>query len=156
MKLLPDGFSTLLAPAAALPALLPRLLPRLVPADPVVTAQGADPQGPSCLRPAEPPWASAAPVLASASANPIAAGFIAVFLLRCRHKKNGDAARRSRSYHYDSVSLTVVAALAEATPPMTTTGKPDPWLSNALIMVSDMAHGRAWLRMEQRRGPVLF
>jgi hypothetical protein len=45
MKLLPDGFSALLAPAAALPA----LLPGLVVADPVVTPpQDEDSQDPLC------------------------------------------------------------------------------------------------------------
>jgi hypothetical protein len=102
MKLLPEGFSALLAPAAALPA----LLPMLAPADPVVAPQDEDPH-PASYRPlTDPCWANAV-VLASASAvaNPIAAIFMAVFLWCCRHWKSGQAARRSHGSHYDFDSL---------------------------------------------------
>jgi hypothetical protein len=45
------------------------------------------------------------PASASAVANPIAAILIAVFLSRCGPRKSGQAARRSRSSHYDFDSL---------------------------------------------------
>ena len=80
MKLLPEGLAELLAPAAALPALL-----LLAPEDPAVTRQGEELELQLFSRPAEPPLASAAvPASASAVANPIAANFITVRLLRCR------------------------------------------------------------------------
>jgi hypothetical protein len=81
MKLLPEGFSTLLAPAAALPALL--LV--LVPEEPAVTRQGEALESQFLSRLAEPPLASTAvPPSASAVANPIAANFIVVRLWCCR------------------------------------------------------------------------
>jgi hypothetical protein len=81
MRLLPEGLTELLAPAAALPA----LLPMLAPVDPAVTRQGEGLELQLLSRLAEPPLASAAvPASASAIANPIAANFITVRLSRCR------------------------------------------------------------------------
>lgn len=102
IKLLPEGFAALLAPAAALPA----LSPMLAPADPVATPQDEDPHPASNPRLPEPSWANAI-VLASANtvANPIAATFMTVFLSYCRHWKSGEAARRSHGSHYDFDSL---------------------------------------------------
>ena len=81
MKLLPEGLSKLLAPAAALPA----LLLMLVPEGSAVTRQGEDLESQLLSRLAEPPLATAAvPASASAVANPIAANFIAVLLSCCR------------------------------------------------------------------------
>ncbi len=72
IRLLPDGFCTLLAPALALPALLPT-----VPAAPVVTPQVEDSQAEPDCRTAALRCASAAVLLnASTMATPIAARFI--------------------------------------------------------------------------------
>jgi hypothetical protein len=75
IKLLPEGFSALLAPAAALPA----LVPKLAPADPVLTPQDEDPHPVSAN--------AVVPASASAVANPIAAIFMTVFLWCCGHQK---------------------------------------------------------------------
>jgi hypothetical protein len=88
MKLFPDGFTVLLAPAAALPAVLPRLLdglpvPVVVPVDEPVVPVGEPVVVPVAVEPpaVDPPPAEPAPlcamtsvlVSASAVANPIAA-----------------------------------------------------------------------------------
>jgi hypothetical protein len=85
IKLFPDGFRLLFAPAAALPALLliPLLveLPVVVPfiEEPVVVPVAADPLAAE-LPPAEPPACAKANVLviASTAANPIVVSFIVV------------------------------------------------------------------------------
>jgi hypothetical protein len=98
MKLFPDGFTVLLAPAAALPAVLPRLLdglpvPVVVPVDePVVPIdEPVVPVGePVAVEPpaVDPPPAEPAPLCAMASvlvsastvANPIAASLDLIIL----------------------------------------------------------------------------
>lgn len=88
IKLFPDGFWLLFAPAAALPA--PLLIPLLVELpvvapfveEPVVVPVAADPPAVE-LPPAEPPACAKATVLVSAStaANPIVVSFIVVSML---------------------------------------------------------------------------
>lgn len=82
MKLLPEGFAALLAPASALPA----LLPMLAPANPEVTPQDEDPHPASAN-------AAVVPASARAVANPIAAIFMTVFLSCCRHQKKRPGGR---------------------------------------------------------------
>jgi hypothetical protein len=85
IKLFPDGFRLLFAPAAALPALLliPLLaeLPVVAPfvEEPVVVPEAADPPAAE-LPPAEPPACANATVLVSAStaAKPIVVSFIVI------------------------------------------------------------------------------
>ena len=92
IRLLPDGFKLLFAPAAALPALLFMPVPVEVPGeapvvvpftdDPVVVPPVADP--PAAGPPAEPvPLCAKATVLerASAAASPMLVNFMMVFLL---------------------------------------------------------------------------
>ena len=92
IRLLPDGFTALFAPAVALPALLFRLVPAdppsevpaVVPvvADPVVVPLVADP--PAAAPPADPlPLWAKATVLesASAAASPMLVNFMMSFLL---------------------------------------------------------------------------
>lgn len=91
IRLLPDGFKPLFAPAAALPALVfmpvpvevPGEAPVVVPVmdDPVVVPPVADP--PAAAPPAEPPlWAKAAVLeSASAAASPMLVNFMMIILL---------------------------------------------------------------------------
>jgi hypothetical protein len=96
MRVLPDGFRPLLAPAAALPALLPVPpvveLPVVVPftEEPVVVPLAPDPPAAE-LPPAEPLllWANAnVLVSARAAANPIVMSFMFQFPLCCFSPKD--------------------------------------------------------------------
>jgi len=79
IKVLPDGFAVLLAPAAALPALVPMPVPVVAPVVVPVAAPVVTPLDGAELRAF---WASAAPLVsASAVANPIVAIFITVLLV---------------------------------------------------------------------------
>jgi hypothetical protein len=99
MKLFPEGFRELLAPAAALPAELPRLLdglPVVVPGDePVVPIDEPVAVEPPAVEPPEVPVCAMANVLVSASAvaSPIVASLDLIILSLVYSDKGATAAR---------------------------------------------------------------